>query len=246
MEHTPQNTDGHNDRTGISRRRFIEISGTTFLVAALGCSGKEKGQFLKHNFPEAAKADLLKIKIPPSKGYLLVDVKKCQGCLTCMLVCSLAHEGKENLSLSRIQIRQDPFEKFPFDITIGQCRQCLEPACIEACPTKALHVDEKNGNIRTVDTDKCIGCLACLESCRYDPGRMIWNFEEKRAQKCDLCSNTPYWNTQGGVGGKQICVEMCPVGALKFVNHIPLQEGNSGYQVNLRGEAWAKLNYSVE
>ena len=37
--------------------------------------------------------------IPESKGYLLVDSKKCTGCASCMFACSLAHEGKLNLNL---------------------------------------------------------------------------------------------------------------------------------------------------
>ncbi len=230
----------------LTRRSFLKISGTTFLVAALGCSGEEKTLPLKHVLPKASNIDLSSLEFPPSKGYLLVDVKKCQGCLTCMLACSLAHEGKENLSLSRIQVRQDPFAQFPSDILIDQCRQCLEPACVEACPTEAIQVDKENGNIRTVDKQKCEGCLTCLESCPHDPGRMIWNFEEKRAQKCDLCADTPHWRTKGGAEGEQVCVDMCPVGAVKLVGHIPLQQGDTGYKVNLRGETWAKLGYSIE
>ncbi len=37
-----------------------------------------------------------------------------------MLVCSLVHEGEENLSLSRIQILQDPFGRWPDDLTQEQ------------------------------------------------------------------------------------------------------------------------------
>ncbi|NIO21731.1 MAG: 4Fe-4S dicluster domain-containing protein, partial [Candidatus Aenigmarchaeota archaeon] len=57
-------------------------------------------------------------------------------------------------------------------------------ACLEACPTGALHADPKNGNIRRVDIEKCIGCKACVEACSYETSRAVWNFEEKHAQKC--------------------------------------------------------------
>jgi len=96
-------------------------------------------------------------EIEDSQGYLIVDTKKCQGCLTCMLACSLVHEGYESLSLARIQVVQNPFENFPDDINIAQCRQCVDPVCIEACPTRALHADKENGYVRTVDKNKCIG-----------------------------------------------------------------------------------------
>ena len=87
-------------------------------------------------------------------GQLLIDKKKCQGCMTCMLVCSLVHEGKENLSLSRIQVIQSSFEKYPHDIETRQvesCDLCLDTpfwneqggaegkqACVEACPLGAV------------------------------------------------------------------------------------------------------------
>jgi len=183
---------------------------------------------------------------PVSEGYLLVDSKKCQGCLTCMLACSLAHEGEENLSLSRIQVMQDPFAKFPEDLELAQCRQCVDPKCVEACPTEALHVDEDHGNVRRIDEEKCIGCGNCIEACPYTPPRPVWDEDGQHALKCDLCVDTPYWRETGGSRGKQACVELCPLGALMFIKEIPAQEGDKGYRVNLRGEGWKKLGFSLD
>ncbi|PTD94759.1 hypothetical protein C9439_00850 [archaeon SCG-AAA382B04] len=121
--------------------------------------------------------------VPAANGYLLIDTKKCSGCMSCMLACSLVHEGEENLSLARLQISQNNFERFPQDISQDQCRQCTSPACVEACPTDAMHVDEENGNIRVVDEDRCIGCKRCVEACRYTPSRVIWNFKNNTSQR---------------------------------------------------------------
>ncbi len=106
-------------------------------------------------------------EIPPADGYLLVDIEKCQGCLSCMLACSLIHEGVESPSLSRIQIMQNSFASFPDDLTIEQCRQCVDPACVKGCPTGALRADARYGNVRMVDTEKCIGCGLCFDACPY-------------------------------------------------------------------------------
>jgi hypothetical protein len=38
-------------------------------------------------------------------------------------------------------------------------------------------------------------------------------------------------------------VEVCPVNAIQFIRKIPVQEGTSGYKVNLRGAAWENLGY---
>lgn len=88
------------------------------------------------------------------KGYILVDTKKCQGGMTCMLACSWVQEGEENRSLSRIQVLQDPLELFPHDPTserLKTCDFCLETpfwkerggpegrqACVVACPVSAI------------------------------------------------------------------------------------------------------------
>jgi protein NrfC len=215
-----------------SRRDFLKITGTVVIGAG--------------TLPKLIWLDDAIAAIPASDGYLLVDTKKCQGCLSCMLACSLVHEGTENLSLSRIQILQNSFAKFPDDLTMAQCRQCVEPPCVDACPEKALYVDKKNGNIRTVDVKKCIGCKACIQACPYEPGRALWNSDKKRALKCDLCSDAPFWSQKGGVKGKQACVEVCPLGAIQFTKKIPEQKGDSGYNVNLRGAGWKKLGYPTD
>jgi protein NrfC len=216
----------------ISRRNFLKLTGSV----VIGSGVPSELVWLRDGLAA----------IPASEGYLLVDTKKCQGCLSCMLACSLVHEGTENLSLARIQILQNSFAKFPDDLTMAQCRQCVEPPCVEACPEKALYVDKKNGNIRIVDVKKCIGCKACVQACPYEPGRALWNPEKKRALKCDLCSDAPFWSEKGGVKGKQACVEVCPLNAIQFTKKIPEQKGDSGYRVNLRGESWKKLGYPID
>lgn len=230
----------------LSRKEFLIQAGTavtgTFLITAIpsGCISKQQESRILEISARERK------KILASDGYLIVDPKKCQGCLSCMMACSLAHEGEINLSLSRIQILQDSFGKYPDDISVNQCRQCVDPECVKACPTGALHIDKKNGNVRRVDEKKCIGCEACIEACPFTPGRAVWNHETKRSIKCDLCADTPYRDEKGGPGGKQACVEVCPVGAIKFSRDIPVQEGDRGYCVNLRGEGWKKIGYPVD
>ena len=167
-------------------------------------------------------------------GYLLVDSRKCQGCQSCMMVCSLVHEGEINLSLARIQVMQDILRNWPDDISIAQCRQCVDPACVAACPTGALHVDEAHGNTRVIDAAQCVGCQQCIEACPFIPERIIWNPATMTAAKCDLCLDTPYWDKTGGPGGRQACVEICPQRAIRFTEEIPEQSGDAGYEVSLR------------
>lgn len=218
---------------GISRRDFLKLAGSA--SAGMGLT-LIPGAFW---FTDAVAA------IPAAGGYLLVDPKKCAGCLSCMLACSLVHEGREELSLSRIQILQDPFGHFPTDVAPTQCRQCVEPPCVEACPTGALQADSAHGNVRTVDAEKCNGCRKCLSACAFTPARIEWNPSTRRAQKCDLCSRAPFWKEAGGPGGKQACIEVCPMRAIHFAAAVS-EQSDQGYNVNLRNENWQKLGFPVD
>jgi len=215
--------NNQNDKnTKITRRDFIKVTGTIVLVAGTGW-----------NFSATD-------EIPPSDGYLLVDIKKCQGCASCMLACSLIHEGAESLSLSRIQVMQNSFESFPDDLTIEQCRQCVDPPCVKKCPADALEANAKYGNVRMVDKEKCIGCGTCYDVCPYTPGRAVLAADKDYDGEF---KSDEGGKAGGGPDGKQACVEICPVGAIKFTKEIPQQEGDDGYKVNLQDENWGKLGY---
>ena len=207
----------------MDRRQFLVGSSAALAAGALAAS-----------LPGAAEASA-KTTYPKSKGYLVYDSRLCLGCQSCMFACSLTHEGVANPSLSRIQIIRDApsFTKYPYDIVMSVCRQCVTPLCVEACPTGACHIDEANGNIRRIDQSKCIGCKRCIQACPQKPHRTIFNSAKKKSAKCDLCESAPYWNEKGGPDGKQACVETCPVKALKLVTEAPPQMDIDGYDVNL-------------
>jgi len=222
------------EKKKFSRRDFLTIGGAA--VAAQALMPTTHAGVAKASSPDPAAEPY-----PESEGYLVYDSKKCIGCTTCMLSCSLVHYGEQSLSFSRIQIIQDSFGKFPDDIQIAICRQCVTPVCVQNCPVGAAYVDIKNGNVRRIDEEKCIGCQTCMEMCPQQPHRIVWNHIKGKATKCDLCIDTPYWNEKGGVNGKQACVEACPVKAIKFVKITPDQKETEGYDVNLRNEHWLNL-----
>jgi protein NrfC len=216
----------------ISRRQFLLGS------SALGASVLLPGRLLA--IPNT---------IADSKGFLVVDLKKCQGCGTCMMACALAHCGMASYSLARIQIQQDSFENWPDDVSMAICRQCQDAPCVAVCPVRPIKANKPNpkqGNVRMIEAALCIGCKMCLVRCPYTPSRIQWNTCLQKSQKCDLCADTPYLEGKGGPGGTQACVKVCPVNAIAFTTKMPDQGRDDSYNVNLRGRAWSKLGMTTQ
>jgi protein NrfC len=211
----------------VLRRDFLAGGGAAIAAGALAVCAPESAAALTQ-----ATAN---VTYPASTGYIVYDSRLCLGCQSCMFACSMTHEGEANPSLSRIQIVRDApsFTKYPYDIVMSVCRQCVSPLCVQNCPVGACHVDAANGNIRRIDQSKCIGCQMCIQSCPQRPHRTVWNPAKNKSTKCDLCADAPYWNQKGGPGGKQACVETCPAKALKQVAEAPPQQDINGYDVNL-------------
>lgn len=183
--------------------------------------------------------------VAPSKGYLLIDTKKCTGCMSCMIACTLAHEGRVDLSKARIQIKKNVFGTYPNDdIEQYVCRQCADPACVSACPVGALHVDPATG-VRVIDKARCVGCRKCVKACTLTPSRIVFDTAGKKALKCDLCLDTPYWDEQGGPGGSQACISVCSLCAVTFTSEMP-EQTDAGYNVNLRKSLhYARANLPI-
>ena len=133
------------------------------------------------------------------KTFILVDPEKCIGCRTCALACSFEHDDEFNLVFSRIQpLWLKEIGKFlPYT-----CQQCEEPLCAEACPRKAITVDQDTG-AKIVDETLCIGCRTCFYACPF--GIPVVHPLKGYMNKCNLC------------GGSPQCVEECPREALSLV-----------------------------
>ncbi len=213
-----------------SRRDFVVGSGTVLAGGALAVVAPKS--------TSAATAADAKQDYPLSQAYLVYDSKHCAGCYGCMIACSMAHDGEVSFSLSRIQMHRAVLNEYPTDIIMHVCKQCPDPSCVKYCPTGACHVSAENGNIRMIDAEKCIGCQTCIKMCPQTPHRTIWSPKANKSTKCDLCTNTPFFNRKGGVTGAQACVEACPKNVLKVVDKLPLTTG--GYEVDLAPAPKAK------
>ena len=123
----------------------------------------------------------------------------CAGCETCSIMCGLTHDGFTGPGNSRIHVDLGTRSMIH---RIVACQQCNDHPCYNACPKKdkAMCIDERG--IVYIEQDECIGCKLCIKACPFEPKRINYNPETKKALKCDLC--------RGRKEGPA-CIEYCQV-----------------------------------
>jgi len=146
---------------------------------------------------------------------ILTDITKCIGCFECVAACKAAH-GLPN-DVPREWHRNDGLSAQNWTSIVSkpgshyirkQCRHCLEPACVSACPVAALVRTDTGAVI--YEPSKCIGCRYCMIACPFGIPRYDWEKAVPYIQKCDMCYDRI-------IQGKQpACIEACPTQATIF------------------------------
>ncbi|HWJ03225.1 MAG TPA: 4Fe-4S dicluster domain-containing protein [Verrucomicrobiae bacterium] len=129
--------------------------------------------------------------------YIRVEAAKCTGCLSCSIVCSLAHTGRIAPQFAGITVERNPYTQVEKPKV---CRQCETPSCVGVCPSGALSISEDG--LIAYQPEDCVGCLICLDFCSY--GGLVKDEHSGKISKCDLCRDRK----------AQLCVEVCPTKAL--------------------------------
>ncbi|MEU6197759.1 4Fe-4S dicluster domain-containing protein [Streptomyces sp. NPDC047061] len=87
------------------------------------------------------------------------------------------------------------------------CEHCLNPSCVTACPSGAMHKRAEDG-IVLVDQDRCRGRRMCVTGCPYK--KVYFNDATGKAEKCTLC------HPRIEAGLPTVCSETC-VGRLRYL-----------------------------
>jgi nitrate reductase beta subunit len=95
------------------------------------------------------------------------------------------------------------------------CNHCTKPACLEACPVRAIYKREQDG-IVLVDQDKCQGTRLCNQACPYD--KVYYNYIKRKSEKCIFC----FPRVEQGIA--PACARQCP-GRLRFVGFLEDEDG---------------------
>jgi carbon-monoxide dehydrogenase iron sulfur subunit len=140
---------------------------------------------------------------------IVIHEEYCIGCRLCEIHCLVQHSQSRDIVKAfkveqpRVMSRVLVEESGPVSFAL-QCRQCLEPSCLEACISGAMHRDEETGAV-VCDESRCVGCWMCIMVC--PTGSIQQNLKGTRiSSKCDLCYGAEV----------PACVAHCPNDALTY------------------------------
>lgn len=177
------------------------------------------------------------------KAAILTDTTKCIGCNECTMACK-----KVNHLASDVPRRWDLDDGLSarnwtsivegprHSLVRKQCRHCLDPACVSACPVGALH-KTKIGAV-VYDSSVCMGCRYCMMACPFGIPRYDWAQTVPYVRKCILC----YDRLREGI--QPACTQACPTKATIFGDrdsllaeaHRRIREAPGGYLDHVWGE----------
>ncbi len=149
------------------------------------------------------------------KPAILTDTTKCTGCSECAIACQRVNRLERDIPrrwdfgdglsaenwCSVVDAADNTFVR-------KQCRHCLDPACVDACPVGAMHKTAAGPVL--CDTSKCIGCRYCMMACPFGIPRYEWSNVVPYVRKCVLCYD------RIKAGGQPACTEACPAKATIF------------------------------
>lgn len=94
------------------------------------------------------------------------------------------------------------------------CNHCTHPACLAACPRKAIYKRKEDGLV-LIDQERCRGYQKCVSACPYK--KPMYNPETGRSEKCIGC----FPLIEKGIAPR--CVQTC-IGKIRMVGYINLPE----------------------
>jgi len=94
------------------------------------------------------------------------------------------------------------------------CNHCDNPACLAACPRKAIYKRDEDG-IVLVDQQRCRGYQECVRACPYK--KVFYNAVSRASEKCIGC----FPRVENGEVA--LCVESC-IGKIRMHGFLTTQE----------------------
>ncbi len=169
-------------RNKISRKDFLKLgslAGLTLVASGLpktvlaGNDGKK--DIAKARWKEGddillrMQDDLARALNKPQverKWAMVIDLRKCVGCLACTIACKAENVLPPSVVYRRVLDLETGIYPNPRrDFVPVLCNHCEDAPCVEACPVKATV--KRDDGIVDMAYEKCIGCRACINACPY-------------------------------------------------------------------------------
>ncbi len=139
------------------------------------------------------------------KYGFVIDNRKCIGCHACTVACKAEHDVP--LGVNRTWVKYVEKGAFPDTrrfFSVMRCNHCEDAPCETICPVSAIYT--RSDGIVDFDSERCIGCKACIQGCPYDA--IYIDPRSDTAAKCNYCAHRVEVNLQPP------CVVVCPVQAI--------------------------------
>jgi formate dehydrogenase iron-sulfur subunit len=134
-----------------------------------------------------------------------VNLDTCTGCKACVTACHNVNGLDEGESFRTVGLLTGmPAQAFQQTVTTA-CHHCVDPACLNGCPSNAYEKDAFTGIVAHVE-GRCLGCGYCTWTCPYEVPR--FNSARGVVRKCDMCRD------RLAAGQEPACVQACPNGAI--------------------------------
>jgi formate dehydrogenase iron-sulfur subunit len=145
----------------------------------------------------------------PGQQYAFdVNLDTCTGCKACVTACHNLNGLDDGESYRTVGLLTGGTPSQPFQQTVTTaCHHCVDPACLNGCPTNAYEKDVFNGIVAHIE-GRCLGCGYCTWTCPYEVPR--FNSNRGVVRKCDMCRD------RLGAGQEPACVSACPNGAIEI------------------------------
>lgn len=164
-----------------------------------------------------------------SKYGMVIDLKSCVGCYSCVMACKAENSTSANVFWNRVEAKEEgqyPSARLKF--TPISCMHCDNPSCVSVCPTGAAY--KREDGIVLIDEKKCIGCGYCVHACPYDVRVLLHDLQgaypefglteyenlgfqkhsKGTVEKCTFCAH----RLEQGL--EPACVKTCPAKARHF------------------------------
>lgn len=151
------------------------------------------------------------IDLPPLKDgeqyRFHFDMTACVGCHCCEVACNEQNNNPADVKWRRVgEMESGEFPTVSTLFNSMSCNHCIDPACLNGCPTNS-YIKLENGIVYHED-DSCIGCQYCTWNCPYQVP--VFNKDRGIVTKCHMC------HEKLAVGETPACVQACPSGAIQI------------------------------